>query len=224
MRCNRTYTSFNSYIARKSGIGGCCLIGPTGPASTAQGVTGPTGSAGSAGNEGVTGPTGIQGPVGPAGGGASDASMNQVFADISGLDASMNQAFIDISANTACCERLDASMVQIFDLVDSSNSLLNYYFFDPPKCCTDGVGTLITSGTPIIRFTWTNPAQRRAAFNFTGAVPAATPSSSTMDDAYNYLPYFKGTKIEYRIYTAGGVFIPRADQIRRCGPMCRKVQ
>jgi len=199
MRCNRTYTSFNNYIARKSGIGACCLEGPTGPASTVAGVTGPTGS----GDVGADGPTGAKGPTGP-GGGASDASMNQIFADISGLDASMNQAFIDISANTACCERLDASMVQIFDLVDSSNSLVNYYFFDPPRCPTDGSGTLLTGGTPVIRFTWTNPIQYRAAFNFAGPVPDTTSGTSIADDAYNYLPYFKGTKIEYRLYTPGG--------------------
>lgn len=198
MRCNRTYTSFNNYIARKSGIGACCLEGPTGPASTVAGVTGPTGS----GDVGADGPTGAKGPTGP-GGGASDASMNQIFADISGLDASMNQAFNDISANTACCERLDASMVQIFDLVDSSNSLMNYYLFDPPRCPTDGSGTLITGGTPVIRFTWTNPIQYRAAFNFAGPVPVTTSGTSIADDAYNYLPYFKGTKIEYRLYTPG---------------------
>ena len=211
MPCNRTYGSVNRYIRTQAGFGGCCLIGPTGPASGALGVTGATGSSGTAGIAGPSGAIGPTGPAGPAGGGASDASLNEIIADISNLDASMNQAFndisqnrADISANTACCERLDASMAQIFGLVDSSNSLMNYYFFDPPLCCTDGSGTLLTGGTPIIRFTWTNPIQYRAAFNFAGPVPDTNAGTSIADDAYNYLPYFKGIKIEYRLYTPGG--------------------
>ena len=212
MPCNRTYASVNRYIRTQAGFGGCCLIGPTGPASGALGVTGATGSSGTAGIAGPSGAIGPTGPAGPAGGGASDASLNEIIADISNLDASMNQAFndisqnrADISANTACCERLDASMAQIFGLVDSSNSLMNYYFFDPPLCCTDGSGILLTGGTPVIRFTWTNPIQHRAAFNFAGPVPDTNAGTSIADDAYNYLPYFKGMKIEYRLYdpTAG---------------------
>ena len=116
MHCNRTYASVNRYIRTQAGFGGCCLIGPTGPASSAPGMTGPTG----AGGPGAPGSTGPTGPKGADGGGASDASVNQLIIDVSNLDASMNQAFndisqnrADISANTACCERLDASMVQI---------------------------------------------------------------------------------------------------------------
>ena len=51
MHSIRTFTSFNNYIARKSGIGGYCLIGPTGPpgpASNARHGAGATGATGAA--------------------------------------------------------------------------------------------------------------------------------------------------------------------------------
>ena len=85
-----------------------------------------------------------------------------------------------------------------------TESQLNYYFFDPPLAPTDGSGSLVTTGTPYINFTWTNPTQRRAAFNFTGKIPDPSGATVTQDDAYNYLPYFQGIKLEYRIYTAAG--------------------
>ena len=138
----------------------------------------------SKGKEGPRGPAGSNGPMGPTG----PTGLEGATGVTGPTGLSGNNGF---TGPTGPGGGGDAN-------------LLNYYLFDPPHAPTDGSGTLITGGTPIIRFTWTNPTQQRAAFNFAAAVPLTTPTSGTMDDTYNYLPYFKGTKIEYRIYTPGG--------------------
>ena len=156
---------------------------------------------GGGGGVGLTGPTGPAGAVGGASGGITDisgldASFNEIYEDISGLDASAAAAVV-------CCHDLDASMNAIFKLVEE------HYFFKPPAAPTDGSGQLLTSGMPKILFTWTNPPRgRRAAFHFTRLDPRHTGNNHTPGyDEYNYLPYYQGVKIEYRLYSLAGVAV-----------------
>ena len=86
----------------------------------------------------------------------------------------------------------------------SFDASFNYYFMDPPLAPTDPSYALVTSsGTPYIKFSWRNPVQYRCAFNFVGSQPG--PPDVSNNDSYNALPYFKGMRIQYRLFSPSGV-------------------
>ena len=55
---------------------------------------------------------------------------------------------------------------------------------------------------PYLDMSWNNPTQERAAFNYVGGNPG--PPDVSSNDKYNYLPYFQGVKLEYKLFDSKG--------------------
>ena len=128
-----------------------------------------------------------------------------------GSDPSGNQGGgggqVDPSGGTDSSGNNVADNSQNILVIDNS---LNAWFFDPPKAATNGTITLnqnIGAGIPGLQSSWTNPTQKRAAFDFVGNNPPAVDSSGIgieiLDD-YNYLPYFQGLKVQVILYDQTG--------------------
>ena len=134
------------------------------------------------------------------GGGTIDISSSSTgWDDISG------QVLTDISDNSA-------NIHIIASKVTSTDASLNKWFFDPPKIMTNEnirlweTNPAIPSGPmanqPYLDMSWNNPTQERAAFNYVGGNPG--PPDVSSNDKYNYLPYFQGVKLEYKLFDSKG--------------------
>ena len=149
----------------------------------------PSSGGGGGGGEGEGGGTG----GGTGGGGTGGGGTGGGGTDPSGGTDSSGNNTADNSQNIL--------------ILDNS---LNAWFFDAPAAATDGDMQLSTTfATPRLISTWTNPTQRRAAFDFVGNIPPGVDNSGvgieTVDD-YNYLPYHQGIKAQLILYDqAGGV-------------------
>lgn len=128
---------------------------------------------------------------------ASDGTI--IYSDASGFLGRKNNAWVPLD-NSGSGDRGGGSGVG----VPSFDASFNYYFMDPPLAPTDPSYALVTSsGTPYIKFSWRNPVQHRCAFNFVGSQPG--PPDVSNNDSYNALPYFKGMRIQYRLFSPSGV-------------------